>query len=133
MIQHPPENPDELLPVKPTGFVCAKHRARRHRVQRAAGPGAGRFGTAPARPLKAAPVEAEQMRPYWVHQDTLPAALLPPDLGKRSTTAHSPGKQVPMDDRCLKKRQKRDFPGGPVVRNPPSNGGDVGSVLGWGP
>ena len=26
----------------------------------------------------------------------------------------------------------RDFPGGPVVKNPPSNAGDVGSVPGWG-
>ena len=26
----------------------------------------------------------------------------------------------------------RDFPGGPVVKNPPSNAGDVGSIPGWG-
>ena len=26
----------------------------------------------------------------------------------------------------------RDFPGGLVVRNPPSNAGDMGSVPGWG-
>ena len=26
----------------------------------------------------------------------------------------------------------RDFPGGPVVRNSPSNAGDVGSILGQG-
>ena len=26
----------------------------------------------------------------------------------------------------------RDFPGGPVVKNPPSNVGDVSSILGWG-
>ena len=25
-----------------------------------------------------------------------------------------------------------DFPGGPVVNNPPSNAGDVGSLPGWG-
>ena len=25
-----------------------------------------------------------------------------------------------------------DFPGGPVVKNPPSNAGDVGSIPGWG-
>ena len=30
----------------------------------------------------------------------------------------------------LKKRG--DFPGGPVVKNPPSNAGDVGSIPGWG-
>ena len=24
-----------------------------------------------------------------------------------------------------------NFPGGPVVRNPPSNAGDAGSILGW--
>ena len=24
-----------------------------------------------------------------------------------------------------------DFPGGPVVKNPPSNAGDVGSIPGW--
>ena len=26
----------------------------------------------------------------------------------------------------------RDFPGDPVVKNPPSNAGDVGSIPGWG-
>ena len=26
----------------------------------------------------------------------------------------------------------RDFPGGPVVKNPPSNAGDVGLIPGWG-
>ena len=26
----------------------------------------------------------------------------------------------------------RDFPGGPVVMNPPSNAGAAGSILGWG-
>ena len=26
----------------------------------------------------------------------------------------------------------KDFPGGPVVKNPPSSAGDVGSVPGWG-
>ena len=25
-----------------------------------------------------------------------------------------------------------DFPGGPVVKNPPSNAGDMGSIPGWG-
>ena len=29
-------------------------------------------------------------------------------------------------------KQQRDFPGSPVVKNPPSNGGDVGSVPGQG-
>ena len=27
---------------------------------------------------------------------------------------------------------KRDFPGGPVVKNPPSNAGDSGLIPGWG-
>ena len=26
----------------------------------------------------------------------------------------------------------RDFPGGPVVKSPPSNAGDTGSIPGWG-
>ena len=26
----------------------------------------------------------------------------------------------------------REFPGGPVVENPPSNAGDAGSIPGWG-
>ena len=30
------------------------------------------------------------------------------------------------------KTQRRDFPGGPVVKNPPSNAGDVGSTPGGG-
>ena len=25
-----------------------------------------------------------------------------------------------------------DFPGGPVLKNPPSNAGDTGSISGWG-
>ena len=28
--------------------------------------------------------------------------------------------------------QYGDFPGGPLVKNPPSNAGDVGSNPGWG-
>ena len=31
-----------------------------------------------------------------------------------------------------KKGTNRDFPGGPVVKNPPSNAGDVGSIPGQG-
>ena len=31
-----------------------------------------------------------------------------------------------------KKNWLRDFPGGPVVKNPPSNTGDAGSIPGWG-
>ena len=30
------------------------------------------------------------------------------------------------------KRNEREFPGGPVVKNPPSNAGDVGSIPGGG-
>ena len=34
--------------------------------------------------------------------------------------------------RCIKKEEK-DFPGGPVVKNPPANAEDTGSILGrWG-
>ena len=29
------------------------------------------------------------------------------------------------------KRNEGDFPGGPVVKNLPSNAGDVGSIPGW--
>ena len=32
----------------------------------------------------------------------------------------------------IKKPSLREFPGGPVVENPPSNAGDVGSILGGG-
>ena len=32
----------------------------------------------------------------------------------------------------IKKLRLRDFAGGPVVENPPSNAGDVGSILGGG-
>ena len=31
-----------------------------------------------------------------------------------------------------KKKDCRDFPGSPVVKNPPSSEGDVGSIPGWG-
>ena len=30
------------------------------------------------------------------------------------------------------KTTMREFPCGPVVKNPPSNAGDVGSIPGWG-
>ena len=30
-----------------------------------------------------------------------------------------------------KKLTPRDFPVGPVVKNPPCNAGNVGSILGW--
>ena len=30
------------------------------------------------------------------------------------------------------KAKRRGFPGGPVVKNPPSNAGDAGSIPGWG-
>ena len=30
------------------------------------------------------------------------------------------------------KKDCGDFPGGPVVENPPSNAGDAGSIPGWG-
>ena len=30
------------------------------------------------------------------------------------------------------KKISGDFPGGPVVKNPPSNAGDAGSIPGWG-
>ena len=29
-------------------------------------------------------------------------------------------------------RQHKDFPGGPVVKNPPANAGDMGSIPGLG-
>ena len=32
----------------------------------------------------------------------------------------------------MSKSNERDFPGGPVVKNPPSNAGDTGSIPGWG-
>ena len=32
----------------------------------------------------------------------------------------------------LPKKMMRDFPGGPVVKSPPSNAGDAGSIPGWG-
>ena len=31
----------------------------------------------------------------------------------------------------LNAKKDRDFPGGPVVKNPPGNAGDSGSILGW--
>ena len=35
-------------------------------------------------------------------------------------------------DRTDKKELNRDFPGGPVVKNPPFNAGDVGLIPGQG-
>ena len=37
------------------------------------------------------------------------------------------------NDKCNQdENQLRDFPGGPVVKNLPSNAGDVGSISCWG-
>ena len=35
-------------------------------------------------------------------------------------------------DHCKKDPVRRDFPGSPVVKNSPSNAGDVGLIPGWG-
>ena len=37
-----------------------------------------------------------------------------------------------IDETIVRKGIERDFPGGPVVRNPPSNAGDQGSIPGLG-
>ena len=45
------------------------------------------------------------------------------------------GKQTAVKSQSLKPESKaelRDFPGGPVVKNLPSNGEDVGLIPGWG-
>ena len=38
----------------------------------------------------------------------------------------------PEPQNPLPKRRHRDFPGGPVVKKPPSNAGDAGSIPGRG-
>ena len=38
--------------------------------------------------------------------------------------------KCPSTDEWIKKMWYRDFPGGPVVKNPPCNAGDVGSIPG---
>ena len=44
------------------------------------------------------------------------------------------GDSTPTFPLCLELESVdcRDFPGGPVVKNPPSNAGDMGSIPGWG-
>ena len=37
-----------------------------------------------------------------------------------------------LTDEWIKKKWYRDFPGGPVVKNPPSNEGDTSSIPGRG-
>ena len=37
-----------------------------------------------------------------------------------------------MSDKYNQEVKIRDFPGVPVVKNPPSNAGDAGSIPGWG-
>ena len=34
--------------------------------------------------------------------------------------------------RDIKEKEQGDFPGSPVVKNQPSNAGDMGSIPGWG-
>ena len=43
---------------------------------------------------------------------------------------HQPGLEG-GNNRC-RMAERRDFPGSPVVKNPPSSAGDVGSIPGWG-
>ena len=38
----------------------------------------------------------------------------------------------PNTDFSTKNNRSWDFPGGPVVKNPPSNAGDMGSIAGQG-
>ena len=40
--------------------------------------------------------------------------------------------QSPVNYVLLMKIFNRDFPGGPVVKNPPANAGDTGSIPGLG-
>ena len=49
----------------------------------------------------------------------------------RSEQSHSRITQV-WDVLGQPKGTLGEFPGGPVVKNPPSNSGDLGSTLGWG-
>ena len=37
-------------------------------------------------------------------------------------------KSITKRSLCIQKKPERDFPGGPVVKNPPSNAGDAGSI-----
>ena len=48
---------------------------------------------------------------------------------------YSPSTVLTSEGTAQKERKKNwleDFPGGPVVRNPPSNSGDVGLIPSWG-
>ena len=49
-----------------------------------------------------------------------------PGLGLRAGTVTKP-----FESNLSSGGNRRDFPGGPVVENPPSNAGDVGSIPGW--
>ena len=50
--------------------------------------------------------------------------------GKRSKEEEQKKRPTKTNPKQLTKWQ--DFPGGPVVKNPPSNAGDVGSIPGQG-
>ena len=52
-------------------------------------------------------------------------------MGKKKHPATF-GKNKINYDVWLKKKKKQDFPGGPVVENPPANAGDTGSIPGPG-
>ena len=46
--------------------------------------------------------------------------------------SHTEEKVVKSDNKYIFKILGRDLPGGPMVKNPPSNAGDAGSIPGWG-
>ena len=63
------------------------------------------------------------------------SCFLPPYGADLSIALHSVGKKYPpykITERCFKNHGFRDFPGGPVVKNPPSNAGDAGLSSGSG-
>ena len=71
-----------------------------------------------------------------------PSSSRPPSLPARATPRFCLfyGSTSSVKSFCLwilisslrRKKTLRDIPGGPVVKNPPSNAGDTGSIPGWG-
>ena len=62
---------------------------------------------------------------FWIRTlNSVKMSVLPKLIDRFNATSI----KIPAD--FLKMKIDRDFPGGPVVKNPPSNAGDAGSIPG---
>ena len=85
--------------------------------------------------------QSEEMEQSWepdshaLNYQTLTMINILKDLKEKVDSMQDQIGKFSREIETMKKNQikmpKRDFPGGPVVKNLPSNAGDTGSISGW--